>query len=177
MRSLIEAYRDVRDSLADDPDLALAAGELDRLGVYSAVLVGDVEEFWSQALLLGVLSPEERDQLQRSRSELGLEAEDESGMDEYRVLGTGIARDSEGFLTILVFVYEDEDVASRNVQALEENWANAYSISSSLPWTEHFPQIEVWNDGRALIAKLRTDEPLIWLSMVYERDSLLWWDE
>ena len=177
MRSLIEAYLGERDSLADDPDLALAARGLDDLGVYSALLVGNVEQYSAQALLFGVLSPEERNQLQKMRAALGLEANDEKGMDKYRVLGTGVAKDTEGLLTTLVFVYEDEDVASRNVQAFKEKIAKSYSIVSSQPWIEHFPQSEVWNDGRALIAKLRTENPRIWLSMVYEQDSLLWWDK
>ncbi len=45
MRSLIDTYRDNRDSLADDPDMALAAGALQNLGVCSAMLFGDVERF------------------------------------------------------------------------------------------------------------------------------------
>ncbi len=43
MRALIDTYHGHGDSLADDPALALAAGELQSLGVYSAILVGDVE--------------------------------------------------------------------------------------------------------------------------------------
>ena len=168
MRSLIDTYLGRRDSLADDPDLALAARQMDSLGVYSASLVGQVEALWSQALL----SQEEQDQLRKARA-----ANDERGMDEYRVLGAGVAKDTEGFLTILVFVYENEDIAGRNVQAFKEKWEKGNSIVSSRPWKEYFPQGEVWNDGRVLVARLRTEKPTIWLQMVTVRESLITWDK
>ena len=170
MRSLIDTYRDDRDSLADDPDLALAAGELQSIGVYSAILFGDVERFTTDPLD-SLLSAEERAQLEKARAELGMEAEDTP--DYYSALGTGVAKDSDGFLTILVFVYEDEDVANRNVQGLEEMLANGQSIATGQPWTEYFPQSEVWSDGRALIARLRTEFPSIWQSIVSRNENLL----
>lgn len=144
MRSLIETYHDTRQSLADDPDLALAAGEMERLGAYSVVL-------------------------------MGLNEDGDRGTDKYRVLGTGVARDSEGLLIILVFVYEGEDAAGHNVQVLQEWLAEGYSIVSGRSYTEHFPRSEVWSDGRALIAKLGTDSPSIWMDMVFNRDPLLLW--
>ncbi len=170
MRSLIDAYRNNRESLADDPDLALAAGALQNLGVYSAILFGDVERFTTDPLD-SLLSAEERAQLEKVRAELGMEAEDTQ--DYYSALGTGVAKDSDGFLTILVFVYEDEDVANRNVQDLEEMLANGYSFATGQPWTEYFPQSEVWSDGRALIARLRTERPSIWQDIVSNNENLL----
>ena len=170
MRSLIDTYRDNRDSLADDPDMALAAGALQNLGVYSAILFGDVERFTTDPLD-SLLSAEERAQLEKARAELGMEAED--APDEFSVLGTGVAKDSDGFFTMLVFVYEDADVANRNVQDLEEMLANGKSIAAGQPWTEYFPQSEVWSDGRALIARLRTERPAIWLQVVFNNENLL----
>ena len=170
MRSLIDTYRDNRDSLADDPDLVLAAGALRNLGVYSAILFGDVERFTTDPLD-SLLSAEEHAQLEKIRAALGVEAED--APDEFSVLGAGVARDSDGFFTILVFVYEDEDVANRNVQDLEEMLANGYSFATGQPWTEYFPQSEVWSDGRALIARLRTERPSIWQDIVSNNENLL----
>ena len=43
MRGLIDSYIDKGVSLADDPAVAPAAETLDRLGVHSALLLGDVE--------------------------------------------------------------------------------------------------------------------------------------
>ena len=170
MRSLIDAHRNNRDSLADDPDLALAAGELQNLGVYSAILFGEVERFIFGPLY-SLLSAEERAQLEKTRVELGMETED--APDEFSALGAGVARDSDGFVAILVFVYEDVDVANRNVQGLEEMLANGKSIAAGQPWTEYFPQSEVWSDRRALIARLRTDAPQIWKQVVFSNENLL----
>ena len=163
MRSLIRTYGGNGDSLADDPDLALAAGALQNLGVYSALLAGDVERFTNP--LDSLFSAEER-------ALLGMEAEDTP--DQYSVLGAGVAKDSDGFVTILVFVYEDEGAASRKVQGFEERLANGRSMITGQPWTEYFPESEVWNEGRALIARLRTERPRIWERMVTAVDSLLW---
>ena len=177
MWSLIETYRDGRDSLANDPDLLLAAGEMDAQGVYSALLFGNVEAFSERELFLGIFSPEERDRLQEIRTQPGPDEEkDEYWMDRFTALGTGVARDADGFHTILIFVYEDEDMAASNLPALKERLANWNSLASNRPWTEHFPQSEVWNDGRALIARLRTDAPRIWVEMVFQRDNLLLWN-
>ena len=170
MRSLIRTYGGNGDSLADDPDLALAAGALQNLGVYSALLAGDVERFTDP--LGSLLSPEERAQLQKMRDQLQMEAGTTS--EKYSVLGAGVAKDSDGFVTILVFVYEDEGAASRNVQDFEERLANGRSMLTGQPWTEYFPEGEVWNDGRALIARLPTERPRIWEQMVLSVDSLLW---
>ena len=170
MRSLIDAYRNNRDSLADDPDLALAAGELQSLGVYSAILFGDVNRF-TFGPLYSLLSAEEQAQLEKTRADLGMEAED--APDEFSALGAGVAKDADGFVAILVFVYEDEDVANRNVQGLEEMLANGQSIATGQPWIEYFPQSEVWSDGRALIARLRTERPHIWLEVVFNNENLL----
>ena len=171
MWSLIETYRDAWDSLADDPALTLAARELRNLGVYSAILVGDVERFTTDPLD-SLLSAEEQAQLEKMRAQLGMEAEDTP--DEFSVLGAGVARDSDGFFTMLVFVYEDADVANRNVQDLEEMLANGQSVATGQPWIEYFPQSEVWNDGRTLIARLRTEHPRIWLHVVFNNENLLW---
>ena len=161
MWSLIGTYRDSRDSLADDPDLTLAAGEMERLGAYSAILMGDVERFGPDC---DYCDP---------AVQLVLQAAAQHSLDEYDALGTGIGHDAEGFFTILVFVYADEDAASRNVETLEERMGG-YSVATAQPWNEIFPQHAVWNDGRALIARLRTEAPLIWLRIVYDTESLLW---
>ena len=52
MRSLIATYRDVRGSLANDPDLALDAGLLEGLEAYSAILLGDAARVWPRLLRL-----------------------------------------------------------------------------------------------------------------------------
>ena len=170
MRLLIRTYGGNGDSLADDPDLALAAGALQNLGVYSALLAGDVERFTGP--LDSLLSPEEQAQLEKARAQVGMEAGTTS--EKYSVLGAGVTKDSDGFVTILVFVYEDEGAASRKVQDFEERLANGRSMLTGQPWTEYFPEGEVWNDGRVLIVRLRTEHSRIWEQMVLSVDSLLW---
>ena len=179
MRSLIETSRISGNSLADDPDMVMAAEALDRVGVYSAYLIGDTEEFSSQSVfsLLGI-SEEEAGKV---REALGLgRPEDAPIMHRYEALGAGVKRDEEGFATVLVFVYENEDLAVRSARVFEERLAAGNDFISGRPWTEYFPQREVWNDGRALITRLSIEKPLIgswiWQTIVHTRDPLLAWE-
>ena len=185
MRHLIDTHLDNRDSLADDPDLALAAGALDGLGVYSGLLFGDVaslEAGLEAQSLCGLVydCPDEKE-LEKLRLQLGMASPEESrGLDKYILLGTGVGHDEDGFYTVLVFVYENEDVAERNAGVFENNLAKGFSIYSNKRWAELFPHSEVWNQGRTLIAKLRTESAVnrrIYLSMGFNRDSLILWDE
>ena len=185
MRYLIDAYLDNWDSLADDPDLALAAGTLDGLGVYSGLLLGDVVSLEAgleaQSLCGLVYDCPDEEELEKLRSQLGMASPEESrGLDKYILLGTGVGHDEDGFYTVLVFVYENEDVAERNAGVFENNLAKGFSIYSNKPWAELFPHSEVWNQDRTLIAKLRTESTVnrrIYLSMVFSWDSLILWDE
>ena len=176
MRYLIDTYLDNRDSLADDANVALAAGILDGLGVYSALLVGDVESLESYSLC-DRLDDCDEEALAELRSQLGMSSPEESGgLDKYILLGTGVGHDEDGLYTALVFVYENEDVAERNAGVLKEMVAEGFSLTGE-PWSEVFPKREVWNEGRALIAKLRTENRLIHLFMVFNKDSLILWDK
>ena len=179
MRHLIDTHLDNRDSLADDSDLALAAGALDGLGVYSGLLFGDVAEL--EALSLCDLRDGcDEEALAELRSQLGMASLESRRLDEYILLGTGVGHDEDGFCTAFVFVYQNEDVAERNVGVFENNLAEGFSIYSDKPWAELFPHSEVWNEDRTLIAKLRTESTvnrLIYLFMVVNRDSLILWDQ
>ena len=175
MRSLIETYRNRRDSLADDPDLALAAGAMDNLGAYSAQLIKD-----------GDFSPTRMELNEDEVHFLGEYLDKYPVLDKYLVLGSGVGKDEEGFLAILVFVFDDEDLASRNVPIFEEIWGSGISflyrsysdgLDSGIRWTEPYPEAEVWNDGRVLIARLRPapELPGYWHhGVVYRADSLVW---
>ena len=173
MRSLIDTYRDNGDSLADDPDLALAAGALDGLGVYSGLLFGDVESLEAPSRCDFVDDCDE-EEWEKTGSQHGWES---SGLDEYILLGTGVGHDEDGFYTALVFVYENEDVAERNVGVFKKNLAEGRSLITIEPWNEVFSKTEVWNDKRALLSKLRTEHARIYLSIVVNRDSLILWDK
>ena len=175
MRHLIDTYLDNRDSLADDPDLALAAGALDGLGVYSGLLFGDVADLKAQSLC-DLVDYCDEEELEKLRSQLGMAPVESGGLDEYILLGTGVGHDQDGLFTVLVFVYENGDVAERNVGVIKERLAEWVSLTGK-PWNEVFPEGEVWNEERALIAKLRTQNRLIHLSIVANADSLIQWDK
>ena len=170
MRSLIDAHLGQKASLADDRHMLLGARHLDDLGVHSAVLLGDVEFLGIQSELprCDYCTSEERDALK--------EDAEETVIDEYDVLGTGVGSDEDGLFGALVFVYDDEARAQRNVRLFEGRLADSVSLAHDQPWREIFQEVEVWHQGRTLMAKLRsTDRPRIWNGMLLDRDTLLWY--
>ena len=96
MRHLIDVHLGNRDSLADDPDMALAVETLDGLGVYSGLLFGDVELLEAQSLCNLVDDCDEKT-LAKVRSQLGMAPAESRGLDEYIVIGTGVGHDEDGF--------------------------------------------------------------------------------
>ena len=48
------------------------------------------------------------------------------------------------------------------------------SVVNDKTWAEVFPEREVWNEGRALIARLRTESSWYWAGIVFSGDKLLW---
>lgn len=168
MRSLIEAYLGQGDPLADDADLALAASHLDDFDVYSGLLMGDVESLSISPVLpsCDYCSVEEYEELRATALK--------TAIDKYQTLGTGVGFDEDGLFVGLIFIYGDERGAETNVQVFEERLATEDSQRYHQHWAEHFPEAEVWSDGRALIAKLRTEDPRIWQQMVLSSDTLLW---
>ena len=116
-------------------------------------------------------------ELDKLRSQLGMAPPESRGLDKYTLVGAGVGHDRDGFYTVPLFVYENEDVAQRNVEAFNKVLAEGYLFYSGKPRTGHFLQSEVWNDGRALIANLRTENPRTWALMVGTGESLLMWDE
>ena len=74
------------------------------------------------------------------REALGMEAP--GPPDEYAVLGTGIGNDEDGLYTVLVYVYENEDTAARNVENLQELLSTGKSWVDLKLWNEYFPASE-----------------------------------
>ena len=170
MRNLIDTYLDRHNSLADDPDLALAAGALERQGVYSAVLWVEVAYFYAPNIC-DRLDYCDEDELAEA---LGIYLDEVGFRDSYNLLGTGVGNDEKGFYTVLAFIYENEKAAHANVSAFEESLAKGVSMESGQPWSEIFPEGEAWTEDRVLVARLRTESPSIWLNMALALDSLLW---
>ena len=167
MRSLISAQLGEENTLADDPDLALAARTLDGLGVYSAVIMRNVEVFDGESAGFGCddyCNPDEYAEAQVRFNDTPL--------DRYMVLGTGVGADEDGLFTGIVLIYGDEGAAERNVQVLKERLAT-WDSKKQLPWSEIYSESEVWHEGRTLVSKLRSESNWPWLTTLQIIDSLL----
>ena len=100
----------------------------------------------------------------KNETQLKEDAE-ETVIDEYDVLGTGVGSDEDGLFGALVFVYDDEARAQRNVRLFEGRLADSVSLAHDQPWREIFQEVEVWHQGRTLMAKLRSTEHVLGYGM------------
>ena len=108
MRFLISTRLGRKTSLADDPDLALAAREMDSLEVYSGLLMDHVESFSLEAICSSI-SAAECDRIEGA-----------GVLGEYDVLGTGVGRDEEGLFVAVTLVYGREHDAADDKEVLED---------------------------------------------------------
>ena len=178
MRSMIGTYLGREDPLADDPDMALAARELDGLEAYSALLF-DLDALHpvegERRLFTVEEGLEKHCETEEECIEVRARFEEVDALDKYNVLGAGVGSDEAGPYLCLVFVYGDQGDAERNMSVLKDRLAKGVSEEHDLPWNELFPEAEVWSDGRTLTAKLRTEDPRMWIGILSSRDTILWY--
>ena len=171
MRSLIGAYAGRDDSLADIPELALSAREMDELGLYSGLIMGNVETLSFEGVLGNICA--EAGATESDCDQLKARVEETGVLDAYDVLGAGAGMDEGGPFVAFIFIYGDESDAKRNIPVFEQMVSNGASLRFHGAWSEHFSDAEVWSEGKKLIAKLRARNLLIWALIVQNRDSLL----
>ena len=164
MKALIDVHSGEGRSLADDADLALAAAEMDRLGLYAGMLLGDVELFNSEDFYA-----EDEERFAEEIAERAL-------LGKYHALGAGAGQDESGPFITLIFVYGNESDAVNNEKVFMEIWERGTSAFFRSRWREILPNApQVTVKGRALVTQLRTDRPGIWSNIVFARDSILWY--
>ena len=160
MRSLINTLLGREESLADDSDMILAAGEMDRLGVYSGLLMGGGVESMSIASARGdrcssTTAPECEELMAR----LGAGV-----LGYYDVLGAGVGRDEDGAFIVVIFIYGSTRAAADDIQVFEGILGALNRVSPE--WGSYVPNVEVRSNGRVLVAQLQTIHPTLWLDIV-----------
>ena len=90
----------------------------------------------------------------------------------YEVLATGVGRDADGPFIAVAFVYSSSAGAAGDISVFEEVIRSGSSLRGGRQWRDFFPDAEIWSEGRALLAKLRTDRPSMWANPNLRIDSL-----
>ncbi|MCH8205576.1 MAG: hypothetical protein IH956_01065 [Chloroflexi bacterium] len=169
MRSLISTYLGQRRSLADNPDMLLAARAMDGLGAYAGLILLDTEPYSLEGTLGELCAGLSSSDCNRIEAQLT----DESGvLSEYEVLATGVGSDADGLFIAVAIVYGSARTAAADVSMFEEIIDSGSSRLTGQPWRDFFPDAVVWSDGRTLLAKLRTDRPRMWADIIFQRDAL-----
>ena len=160
MKDLISARSGSSLSLADDPDFALAAHELDRLGAYSGSIRGNVDSHSLRHFESDCISASETEcaQLDKAGGILG----------EYDVLGVGIGRDVDGIFIVVTLVYESESSAADNEIVFRNILEHGEHLKSGQPWREYVRSAEVTLRDKAVVAKLRIAYPQLAYYLIYD---------
>lgn len=162
MKDLISAHSGSSLSLADDPGLALAAYELDRLGAYSGSIRGNVDSH--------SLRHFESDCISVSEAECASRMEEKAGgiLGEYDVLGVGIGKDGDGIFIAVTLVYETESAAADNEMVFKNILERGERLTSGEPWREYIRAAEVTLRGKAVVAKIRISYPQLAYYLIYD---------
>lgn len=150
---LIDAA-DGGDSLADDDAFSDMAAALDEAEAYAAVLSDEP------------IPPDPRaTPAQRARGGPTL--------GPYLAYGSGAAGEADDRLMILVLAHADDEAAEDNVARLRDVVEEGVSRSTRRPWRDVLDIADLRADGRLVVAVLRTEQPGLWATHVFQRDSLL----
>ena len=173
MNLLIDAHLNEAPSLADVEEFRLLASGMSRLGGYSIFLSGDVGILGideSAKLEVGGRSPtqEQIDEMRAKLANPGL-------LRPYQAVGFGGGKDEDGAHMALVLVHADDGSAEDNVALLRRRIEEGSSIWFDAPWSDvvDVDALEIYTDGRLLLAKLKGDislKPFDWYDY---RDNLI----
>ncbi len=175
IRSIIDAMLNETSSLANVEEFRLLAAAMSELGAYVMMLSDDVEAHTVDGLArqsLGDSAPQS--DLDAFKEKIG-EAVGDEFLRSYVAYATGAGLDEGGAYTALALVHADPAIAEENVERLRMSIETGMSLYYGQPWTDSIDvgASEFSSKGRVLLAKLRGDFFVNWLSWVYQRDSLI----
>ncbi len=186
MKLLLDTQQGLAPSLGDNPDFALAARELDDLGIYSAGITFDADnDAYSQ-----VYDPSTRGQIMEDDwlfcfdSDMGteqciltVEKHYREGLilEEYKTVGIGNGHGSRGYFMAIVLVHGSESQASTNEKTFGQIWQAGMDFRTGDLWKDIYPNEPiVESDGNVLTVILHSSSSPGWWDLLYSKNSLLW---
>ena len=154
IRAMIEASQGQRGSLADVEEFLLLAKKMSSLGAFSMRL-SDRTYLMSEENLSRVnpySSPGQFERLKESALPLR----------PYQAFAAGAGQDDQGPYMAVVLVHSDAEAAADNIDLLRRRIENTRVIDNSLDWIDVVDDMEIWAEGRALLAKLRGRISIRW---------------
>ena len=171
MKLLIDAHLGVVPSLADNTDLALAAKEMDNLGLYSgAFMREDWVKYWKVEDPLDAFDRvcvfyETPENFETCEKRIEKSFAEGLILDNYNTLGMGAGKDENGLFGALIFVHDSESDAVNNEKAFKKIWADGVSFRNGERWKDVIPREPLLKSkGRLLIARFPTDRPFPWMN-------------
>ena len=153
MKSLIDALRDERPSLADFEEYRILVAGMSQLGAYSMFLTDNT--FGLEASIEGYLK--RPDATNEQAAQWRVEWEGPGTLRPYQAYGTGAGKDEVGPYTALALVHANGGPAEENVELLRRRIEEGSSSAYEIPWSDQIDvaSLEIRSEGRLLLAKLR----------------------
>ena len=171
MKSLIDALRDERPSLADFEEYRLLAAGMSRLGAY-AMLLSD-NTFGLEAMVESYL--EWPDASNDQAAEWRVKWAGPGALRPYLAFAMGAGKDEDGPYMALALVHADSRPAEENVDLLRRRIEKGSSSIHQTPWSDQIDvaSLEIQSEDRLLLAKLRGPISRSYLDLLTFRDNLI----
>jgi hypothetical protein len=169
MEALIDSQRGAIPSLADAPDHALLAAGLTSLGAYSIMISNEMDHMTAAWTSRG------GSQGWTSEEAFRAAVDPANLMRPFQTIGLGGALDDAGGKwATLAIAHANETHAAENVEILKRRIDTVDSQNWNKPLREIFSQVDLWAEGRVLLARLRHDmHRLFWYAIYLREDPLL----
>ncbi len=171
MKSLIDAPRDERPSLADFEEYRLLAAGMSRLGAY-AMLLSD-NTFGLEAMVESYL--EWPDATNEEAEEWRVKWAGPGTLRPYLAFAMGAGKDEDGPYMALALVHADSRPAEENVDLLRRRIEEGSSSNHPTPWSDQIDvaSLEIRSEDRLLLAKLRGPISRTYTELLMFRDNLI----
>jgi hypothetical protein len=159
----IDAAAGKKPSLADSADVKALLAAMSRHSVYSIVLSNVA------------ITPETLDVVGADPAVVraARDASFKEALRPYSMLAIGYGQDAEGPFSVLVLLHASGTLAGENLLKLKAKIDTGRSAQTQRAWKDQIGGYEIITDGRALVAKLRTNSRTLLTAVLNTRDSLL----
>jgi len=171
VKLMIDASQQKAKSLADLPEYGSIAEHLGGLKIYQAIIADEAVANLCLAPLQDKDNPMTEGEKQRYISGLG------TPLKKFLTCGSGRGEDEKGAFTFIVIYHENPSLARENVSRLKQHIENDISVSLGKTWGTFFTETDIRAEGNILLVRLYGESSMLWQSLIYARDNLLYHEE
>jgi hypothetical protein len=162
LNDMVDAAAGKKPSLADAGDVQALIAGVSKQPVFTVVLTAESP------------TPETLNVVNRDPAVVR-EARDASfkeALKPYEMLAIAYGQDADGPFSVAVLLHSSDALAKENVTKLQSKLDNGKSAQTNQAWKDMITSRDITQDGKLVIAKLRTTRPALLTQAFLTRDSL-----